>query len=68
MSEITLTPEFITEKGKPRFVVLPYKEFLAVQEALEDYRDLRDLRAAKAREAKKPGISLKEAKALLTEP
>jgi len=47
---IQLTPEFLKKNGNPEFVVLPYEEFLAVQQLLEDLEDLQDLRQAKAEE------------------
>jgi hypothetical protein len=33
---IQLHPEFLKKNGKREFVVLPYDEFVAVQELLED--------------------------------
>lgn len=42
-----LNPQIIEKKGKKEFVILPYEEFLKIQEALEDYEDLKDLREAK---------------------
>ena len=51
-------PQIIEKDGKKEFVVLPYDEFLAIQEALEDFDDLEELRAAKAEAEKKPGIPL----------
>jgi hypothetical protein len=54
---------FDYRKAKPnRFAVLPYKEFLKVQEELEDYADLRCLREAKDAEKDKPTIGMKELK------
>jgi len=40
--------QIIEKHGKKEFAVIPYKEFLRMQEELEDYSDLRDLRKAKA--------------------
>lgn len=40
--------QIIEKRGKKEFAVIPYKEFLRMQEELEDYRDLRSLRRAKA--------------------
>lgn len=34
--------------GKKEFAVIPYKEFVRMQDALEDYDSLKELRAAKA--------------------
>jgi hypothetical protein len=35
--------QVIEKEGKKEFVVLPYEEFLAIKENLEDYEDLKDL-------------------------
>jgi hypothetical protein len=37
-----LHPQIIEEEGGKKFVVLPYDEFLQIQEALEDLEDLRE--------------------------
>ncbi len=39
--------QIIEKHGKKEFAVIPYKDFLRMQEELEDYRDLRELRKAK---------------------
>jgi PHD/YefM family antitoxin component YafN of YafNO toxin-antitoxin module len=39
---IELHPEFITKNGQKEFAILPYEEFLKLQEILEDLEDLRD--------------------------
>jgi hypothetical protein len=62
---IQLNPEFLKKNGKPEFAVLPYEEFLRVQELLADLEDLQDLRAAKAAEHNSPTVSLAQAKAIL---
>jgi hypothetical protein len=62
---IDLHPNILTENGKKVFAVLPYNEFLKIQEALSDYEDLKLLRKAKLKEADDPAISLEEAKKLL---
>lgn len=59
---LELHPEILEKNGKKEFVILPYEEFLAIQEALEDAEDLRDLRAAKQEDADKPGMGIEEAK------
>ncbi|MCL1473159.1 type II toxin-antitoxin system prevent-host-death family antitoxin [Argonema antarcticum] len=56
---IELHPEYLSKNGKKEFVVLPYEEFEALQELLED---LEDLRNAKQEDADKPSISLAEVK------
>ena len=59
---ITLHPEILVRKGKKQFAVLPYEEFLAIQERLADAEDLVELRKAKRAETKKPSIPLAEVK------
>ena len=58
---IELHPEIIEKDGKKQFVILPYEEFAAIQEALADAEDLVELRAAKKEEADAPAIPLDEA-------
>jgi len=45
--------------------VLPYEEFLRLQEELEDYEDLKELRQAKAEERDSPTTSLDDVKKML---
>ena len=44
---MTIHPQIIEKEGKKEFVVLPYEEFLQIQEALEDFEDLKELRKEK---------------------
>ncbi len=37
---MTIHPQIIGKEGKKEFVVLPYDEFIKIQDALEDYDDL----------------------------
>jgi hypothetical protein len=60
MSRPELHPEILTKNGRKEFAVLPYEEFLALQEWLADIEDLLDLRAAKEAEQDAPTISLAE--------
>jgi PHD/YefM family antitoxin component YafN of YafNO toxin-antitoxin module len=62
---MTLHPQIIEKEGKKEFVVLPYEEFLQLQEQLEDYEDLRDLRCAKDEERDAPTTPLSEVKKTL---
>ena len=62
---IELHPEFLTKNGQKQFAVLPYEEFLKVQELLEDLEDLQDLRNAKAEEKNSVSVSLNEVKKML---
>jgi PHD/YefM family antitoxin component YafN of YafNO toxin-antitoxin module len=57
---MTLHPQVIERKGKKEFVVLPYEEFLSIQEALEDFEDLKELRKEKAKAKNKPTTSLND--------
>jgi hypothetical protein len=59
---VTLNVQIIKKEGKNEYVVLPYEEFLMIQEELEDYEDLRCLREAKEAEKDSPTISLDELK------
>ena len=62
---IELHPEFLTKDGKKEFAVLPYEEFVALQEVLADAADLIDLREAKSQESSAASIPLIEVKDLL---
>jgi hypothetical protein len=62
MNRITLHPEILSKNGKKEFVVLPYEEFLALQELLDDVEDLLELRAAKQESDGEPSLSLTDAK------
>ena len=59
---LELHPEFLVKNGKKQFAVLPYEEFLAVQERLADAEDLLELRKAKRADGKKRSIPLSEVK------
>jgi PHD/YefM family antitoxin component YafN of YafNO toxin-antitoxin module len=65
---IQLNPEFLKKNGKPEFVVLPYEEFLLLQELLADLEDLQDLRQAKLTEKDEPTVSLAESEKRLNLP
>lgn len=62
-----LHPEFLSKDGKKEFVVLPYEEFVALQEQLADAEDVLDLRVAKKGEADQPGIGLDEVKKIFSQ-
>ena len=59
---VTLHAQIIKKNGKKDYVVLPYEEFLKVQEELEDYDDLRSLREAKETEKDAPTTGMAELK------
>ncbi|MEX2138017.1 MAG: hypothetical protein WD894_02060 [Pirellulales bacterium] len=57
-----LHPEILKKNGQKEFVVLPYEEFLAIQERLNDADDLMELRKAKRAEGRKKSIPLARVK------
>jgi PHD/YefM family antitoxin component YafN of YafNO toxin-antitoxin module len=59
---VTIHPNFLERDGKKAFVVLPYEEFVMIEEELQEYEDLKELRAAKAEEASEPTVALHDAK------
>ena len=59
---IELHPEFLTKNGQKEFAVLPYDEYVALQEFLEDAADLLDLRAAKLDTTDSKPVPLDEVK------
>jgi hypothetical protein len=54
--------QIIKKNGKKEYVVMPYEEFLRVQEELDDYQNLRCLRAAKESEQYAPTVNLEDIK------
>ena len=59
---ISLRAQIIKKNGKKEYAVLPYEEFLKVQEELDDYDDLRCLREAQEAEKEAPTIGMAELK------
>ena len=55
---LSLHPNILECDGKKAFAVLPYEEFVKIEEALGDLDDLRALRAAKVKEADAPAYTL----------
>jgi len=53
-----LHPQLIEKDGKKEFVILPYDEFLTLEEIMNDYEDLQDLRKAKEGSREQKGIPL----------
>lgn len=43
-----MKPQIIEKRGRKEFAVIPYKDFVRMQEELEDYYDLLELRRAKS--------------------
>jgi PHD/YefM family antitoxin component YafN of YafNO toxin-antitoxin module len=62
---ISINSQIIEKNGKKEFAVLPYEDFLKLQEELACYDDLRILRGAKKEEQDVSSVSLSEAKKLL---
>lgn len=44
---MVIHPQILEKEGKKEFVVLPYEEFLQIQEELENFEDLKELRREK---------------------
>jgi len=57
---ISIHPQIIEKDGCKEFVVLPYEEFLQMQEEIDNYEDLRTLREEKATAHAEPTRSLDE--------
>ena len=55
---VTLHPNILERDGKKAFAVLPYEEFVKIEEELDNFEDIKDLRAAKAEEATASTASL----------
>jgi len=60
-----LKPQVIKKDGKEEYVVLPYDEFLKIEQILEDYEDLIDLRKAKAETINEPSIPFNEVEKII---
>ena len=59
---VTLHPNILERDGKKAFAVLPYEEFVKIEEELDNFEDIKDLRAAKAEEATASTASLASAR------
>ena len=59
---LDLHAKILEKDGKKEFAVIPYEEFLQIQEELADYDDLRILREAKQKESDAPGLTMEEMK------
>jgi hypothetical protein len=57
---LELHPNVLRKNGKKEFVVLPYEEFTALQELLEDVEDVILLQEAREQNAGEPGLSIEE--------
>ena len=56
MPAMDLHPEILTKNGEKMFAVLPYDEFLELQERLDDMQDALDLQ--EAREENKDAVGV----------
>ncbi|MCG8525313.1 MAG: type II toxin-antitoxin system Phd/YefM family antitoxin [Opitutales bacterium] len=59
---MSIHPQIIEKEGKKEFVVIPYEEFVAMQDSLEDYEDLKALREAKAESSEYTPVPLSSIK------
>ena len=57
---IELHPEFLRKNGEPEFAVLPYAEYRALEEWLEDVEDILDLREAREEDAGQSNFTIEE--------
>ncbi len=57
---LKLHPEILSKNGKKEFVVLPYEEFLELEQRLADADDLMELRKAKRAEGRKKSVPVAE--------
>ena len=62
---ISISPQILEKNGKKEFAILPYEDFLKLQEELACYDDLRILRKAKKEEQNAPSVGFEEAKSIL---
>ena len=53
-----LHTQVLEKEGKKEFVVLPYDEFLKIQEIIEDFEDIQELKKAKEAEKHLESIPL----------
>ena len=63
---ITLHPKILEKDGEKEFAIIPYDEFLKIQEELEDYESLKALREAKMKEGNAETVSFENAKRILS--
>ena len=57
---IELHPEILEKNGRKEFVVLPYEEYIALREWMDDAEDLLALREAKREEGAAPAQPFEE--------
>ena len=54
--------DLLVRNGKERFIVIPEKDFNAMQERLEDNADFRAIEASKVRQARSPRVPSSQVK------
>jgi len=59
---VTMHPQILKKDGKKEYAILPFDEFVQIQETLQDYEDLKVLRTAISKEKSVKGATLSEAK------
>ena len=59
---VSIHPNILERDGQKAFVVLPYEEFVMIEEELQQFEDLKQLREAKAAEADSPTVPLDNVK------
>jgi len=57
---LKLNPRVVTRNGRNEYVMLPWKEYVAVCEAMEDWEDLLALQSAKRENKGKPGVPIED--------
>ena len=55
---VPVHPNYLEHDGQKTFVVLPYEEFVMMEEELQQFEDLKQLREAKTAEANSPTVPL----------
>lgn len=58
--------KILKKNGEKEFAVIPYEEFVKIQEELDDYESLKALREAKSQEADANTTSFADAKKQLS--
>ena len=59
---VSIHPNILERDGQKAFVVLPYEEFVMIEEELQQFEDLKQLREAKTAEADSPTVPLDDVK------
>ena len=62
---INLNTKILEKDGEKEFAVIPYDEFLKIQQELDDYECLKALREAKVKEADAETVPFKKTKKIL---